>query len=62
MSAAAFAPHQNPILSSLKGSRPPSAAQQEHNELESMGTEDLSIFYFRLQVITLHNFIVSSMI
>lgn len=62
MSAVALAAHQNPILNSLKGARPPSTTQQEHNELESMGTEDLSIFYLRLQVIALHHFIVSSTI
>jgi len=62
MSVAALAAHQNPVLNSLKGARPPPATQQEHNELESMGTTDLSIFYLRLQVIALHNFIVSSTI
>lgn len=62
MSAVALAAHQNPILNRLKGAGPPSATQQEHNELESIGTEDLSIFYLRLQVIALHNSIVSSTI
>lgn len=62
MSAVALAAHKNPIQNSLKGAGPPSATQQGHNELESMGTEDLSMFYLSLQVIALHNPAASSTI